>query len=176
MHEITIRHAQKSDALGIAEVQVRTWRSAYDWRIPSAHLDSLDIQQKAKKWETKIGTHIQRPILVACRDDIIVWFISGWESREKPEYDAEITAFYVRAEYQWQGIGKMLFVTMIQQFLELHYHSFYIWVLEHWPAIGFYEYMWGIYLDKKVEKIWDIEVTEVSYWWRDIQNLGKNLQ
>jgi hypothetical protein len=39
-------------------------------------------------------------ILVAIVDDEVIGFISGTTSREKEEYDAEITAFYMLDRYQ----------------------------------------------------------------------------
>ncbi len=58
--------------------------------------------------------------------------------------------------------------TMKIEFKKLWYSSFYILVLHNWPARKFYEKHGWIYIDKKVEKLWDIDVSEVSYGWKDI--------
>jgi GNAT superfamily N-acetyltransferase len=82
-----------------------------------------------------------RPIFVAIIDAQIVGFVSGSASREKQEYDAEITAFYVLDTYQGRGVGKLLFESMIEEFRKRNYISLYLWVLSEGPARGFYEYM-----------------------------------
>lgn len=167
MNTVTIRKANKEDAAPIALVQVKTWRSTYGWLISHSYLDSLDIEEKTEKWKYVIENS-QRLIFVACENKKVVWFISGWESYEKQGHDGEITAFYVLKEYQWQWIGKRLFYTMTREFLDLEYHSFYLWVLENGPARSFYEYMWWRYISTKKVKIGDDDIWEVSYGWKNI--------
>lgn len=168
MENILIRHAQEADALWIARVQVRTWQSAYAGLIHQDYLDVLDIWKKTEQWWWKIKIN-WRLIFVAEYREEIIWFISGWESREKEKYDGEIMAFYVLKEYQWNWIGTGLFEAMKIEFKGIWYNSFYLWVLHNWPARKFYEKIWGIYIDEKKEKIGDIEVVEVSYGWKNIE-------
>ncbi len=168
MKNIIIRHARPKDSLDIARVQVETWHTAYKWIIPDSYLSGLNIHNKAMKWEEGMIKEPNRPIFIAIIDDQVVGFVSGSTSCEKQEYDAEITAFYVLDMYQGKWIGKMLFKSMIEEFRKRTYGSFYLWVLSTGPARGFYEYMWGQYIDEKVEKKWEIELSEISYGWNNI--------
>jgi GNAT superfamily N-acetyltransferase len=165
MNNIIIRHARTQDAFSIAKVQVETWQSAYKWLIPQSHLDTLHVSQKAEKWERKIGLWV-KPIFVAEHDWEVVWFIAWWRSREKTSYDGEVMAFYVLESYQWSWIGSKLLENIKMEFKKLGFSSFYVWVLENGPARDFYEKKWGEYIDKKTEKLWNIEVVEVSYGWK----------
>lgn len=168
MQNIIIRHARPEDSRDIAKVQVETWHTAYRGIIPDSYLNAMDIENKSEKWRKGILREPTRPIFVATIDDEIIGFVSGGTSREKENYDAEITVFYVLDRYQGRWIGKMLFQRMIEEFRWKWYSSFYLWVHARGPARRFYEYMWGEYIDEKIEKKWEIEFSEVSYGWKNI--------
>lgn len=170
MENIVIRHAQVQDALWIARVQIDTWKSAYTGLIPQEHLDSLDIEKKIQKWNAKITSN-EESVFVAEHNTEIIWFITWWDSHSKWEYDWEIIVFYVLERFQWYWIGTRLFQEMIQEFKILWYNSFYVWVLENWPGRRFYQKQGGMYIDKKIEKIRDIEISEVSYGWKNLSKI-----
>ena len=100
MKNIVIRQARPGDSSEIARVQVETWRTAYRGIIPDSYLNAMEIKKRAAKWHEGILGEPNRPLFVATIDSEVIGFISGSASREKVEFDGEITAFYVIDIYQ----------------------------------------------------------------------------
>src|ERR1700680_2324328 len=105
---IVIRPARGGDAEAIARVRVDSWRETYRGMIPQAYLDAMKLEQSRALWEkvlTAGSTAVS--VFVAERGAEIVGFGSGNMLAEpKHGFDAELSAVYVRREFQRAGIGR----------------------------------------------------------------------
>lgn len=93
------------------------------------------------------------------------------ERERDPVYTAELYAFYLLKEQQGHGYGKVLFGTMVKQFLGQNHTAMLLWVLATNPACGFYEKMGGRYLKTKPIDIGGETLEEVAYGWDNLPNL-----
>lgn len=46
-----IRRAQKSDCKELAILHTASWREAYEGILPKMYLDSLHVEDRARRWE-----------------------------------------------------------------------------------------------------------------------------
>jgi hypothetical protein len=56
-----VRPATPADAGGIATVQVRAWRAAYQRILSDAFLRSLSIPARTTRWDTVLREAVRRP-------------------------------------------------------------------------------------------------------------------
>jgi L-amino acid N-acyltransferase YncA len=102
-----IRKAIASDAMGIAKVQVDTWRTTYQGIVPDDYLDSMTFENREHKWKEilKEGT-----VYVAEEKGKVCGFSCGGKQRSEnyPAYAGELYAIYLDQQYQRRGIGSLL--------------------------------------------------------------------
>jgi len=80
LEEFSVREAVPSDALGIAEVHVATWKISYRGALPDTLLASLSVPPRAERWANMLATRVttKQCVLVAeTRDGRIVGFASA---------------------------------------------------------------------------------------------------
>lgn len=120
-----IREASVADALGIAKVHVRTWKSAYRGLIPNSFLQSMSVEPRAKVWAKDLESPLPKThTLVAVWDDEIVGFIGVGTARgEGTENKGEIFAIYVDPQTQGRGIGSALMRSGIEILAKDHWKS-----------------------------------------------------
>src|ERR1700680_1157575 len=110
MSSIVIRPARAGDAEAIARVRVDSWRETYHGMIPQGYLDAMKLEESRALWEkvlTAGSTAVS--VFVAERGAEMVGFGSGNMLAEpKHGFDAELSAVYVRREFQRAGIGRRL--------------------------------------------------------------------
>jgi GNAT superfamily N-acetyltransferase len=154
---MNIRVAKIDDSPAIAEVHVRTWRSAYKNILPDELLNNLSIEKRTEAWKNGFEAADNGTAIVAELPDA---GIVGWAHFSKSRDDdngrcsvGEITGIYILSEYWRQGIGRGLFSYALAE-LRKHFSDVTIWVLrENHGAIAFYERM-GFFADggTKVEE------------------------
>lgn len=170
-----IRDGHEADAAAIARVHVDTWRATYTGIIPDSFLDNLSYERSEAFWRD----HLSTPAGIVCvaenDESQIVGFATGGQEREgNTQYQGEVYAIYLLAEYQRQGIGRQLIVAIARQLMEHGIYSMLIWVLADNPSRAFYETLGG-------QPVYDKEITvggatfvEVAYAWQDIRPLADN--
>ncbi len=140
-----IRRADVADALRIAEVHVRCWKVAYRGLLPQDLLDSLDPQQRVRRWEVTLeqSSWPAGGTLVAEEADRLVGFAKLCPTRDSDQDPAavgEVASFYVSPEVWGQGVGRALMEASSGTLVAAGFLTASLWVLDNNArAIGFYE-------------------------------------
>ena len=109
------RQASVSDAIGIAKVQVSTWRNAYASIIDPCFLANLDIEQVTKSQTERIETDGAHRLVAVIDGEVIGYAVSGIKKDEPFDNEWFLYALYVLPECQGLGIGKALVDATKQQ-------------------------------------------------------------
>ena len=82
--EYKIRKAKISDAYGITNVHVKSWKETYKGLVEDDYLKGLSIEERSKKWKEWLNPSKTSWSFVAINlDKKVVAFISGGFSRNK---------------------------------------------------------------------------------------------
>ena len=77
-----IREAEVSDAKGIAEVTVASWRVAYRGLLPDSLLDNLPVEDRESRWKRRISEHSWQTLVLAQKGRVI-GFVAFGASRDE---------------------------------------------------------------------------------------------
>ena len=161
-----IRKARIEDAQSIAEVRTKSWQSTYRGIVSDAYLDNMDIAKVTELWKQIIA---QNPCVYVAETDHIVGFGSAGKNRHPAiTADGEIYLLYLLKECQGIGIGKMLFLELIQQLYSQSMKSMLIMVLRDNPSKHFYIHMGGRLIKEEEVEIGGQKLIEEAYMWDDI--------
>jgi ribosomal protein S18 acetylase RimI-like enzyme len=111
--DVSVRVAWADDATGIAEVQVRAWRQAYDGLLPQELLDGMEPQQFAAAWHTSLNhpQDARNRVLVALERNSIRGFAVTSPAADPdcdPIADGEVSELTVDPAQTRQGHGSRL--------------------------------------------------------------------
>ena len=194
---IRIRQAVDSDARGIAQVHIDSWRSTYAGIVPAEHLAGLDYEEREARWHRILADRRQNAFVAEDQDSRIIGFASGGPERSAspsesstascsddpqidsggpepntaPEYSAELYAIYIDEPRQRQGVGGRLVAALCSWFLSRGWHSMLTWVLAANPSRDFYEVLGGEEVRVETIAIGGTELVEIAYGWSDIAPL-----
>ncbi len=85
-----------------------------------------------------------------------------------PPYEGEVTAIYVLKEYHSLGLGKQLFMRLLQHLSSMNIHSAIVWVLADNPARYFYEQLGAkLVVEQHLIKMGDKNLNMVAYGWEN---------
>lgn len=169
MHEVVIRAAGPSDARGIAEVHISSWKAAYTGLIPQETIDQLDIDQRERGWQNLLdksnAMEAQRRGWVAVGDNRIIGFavtqVSSDEDLDRSTH--ELSALYLEPAVWRSKIGTRLLEIAEETLREAGIHTAVLWVLEaNEGATGFYEAR-GWMRDKRDPSFRHFRVPAVRY-------------
>ncbi|MFJ7753862.1 N-acetyltransferase family protein [Peribacillus muralis] len=167
-----IRKAMENDVKGIAHVHVNSWQSTYAGILPHHYLASLNIETRMKNWQRNLKMLHNATFVAENSDGEIIGFASGGpEQTNDPHIQGEVYAIYFLKEYQRQGLGKQMIKTVIDELMKMGHKNLIIWALKDNPSCGFYETLGGLAVAEKTVKMAGIELTEVGYGWKDIQDI-----
>lgn len=162
-----IRSAIVDDAKQIAKVRIDTWRTAYKGMLSEEYLNSMDYEEREKKFRKFLEENNQNKFINVYEDvktNEVVGFIWFGIPREDLEFDSEIYALYVYDSFQKQGIGKQLINFAIGKFKEMGREKMILWAIkENLNARKFYERMGGKLTKEKVNSINGQDVNECAY-------------
>lgn len=170
-----IRAAKLSDASGIAKVHVDSWRTTYKNIIPDEFLNKLSYQRREELWSNNIP---EGNVFVAENDEgKIVGFSSGCKERsgKYKEYQGELSSIYILKDFQGQGIGMSLAMSVIKELEKLGINTMLVFVLEDNNSRLFYEAMGGKIIDKVEVEIAGKKLIELVYGWDNISIISKSL-
>jgi GNAT superfamily N-acetyltransferase len=178
MSSIVIRAARASDAEAIARVRVESWRETYRGLIPQAYLDAMQLEASRAMWEKVLaaGSHAIS-VFVAERGAEVIGFGSGNMLAEpKHGFDAELSAIYIRREFQHAGVGRRLVAEIAASQRALGAHGLIVWVIAgNKAARVFYERL-GAELVIEQPFQWDgMDLVEAGYGWRNLDALAAEL-
>jgi GNAT superfamily N-acetyltransferase len=142
---VEIRTVADSDIEAIAELNVRTWRSAYAGIVPPESLAALDPAAVAERRRS-------RPVppggttLVATEAGAVIGVAASGPLRVSgSEFDTghgELYALYVDHDHQGAGTGRALITATREHLKKAGFPDMLLWVFEeNHPARGFYERM-----------------------------------
>ncbi|MFE6615297.1 GNAT family N-acetyltransferase [Amycolatopsis sp. NPDC057786] len=121
----TIRPATVEDAWPIAEVNVRSWQSAYQGLLPELYLRDLSVEGRAARWQRTLADPAnQGDILVLVEDGTLLGFTAVDRIR------GELRAIYLDPDRWGMGLGKMLLDTAVAALRESGHREATLWVLD----------------------------------------------
>ena len=178
MSSSLIRPARTSDAEAIAQVRVDSWRETYRGMIPQAYLDAMQLEASRAMWEKVLtaGSHAVS-VFVAERSAEIIGFGSGnMLAQSKHGFDSELSAIYIRREFQRAGIGRRLVAEIAFSQRALDASGLIVWVIAgNKAARAFYERL-GAELAIEQAFQWDgMDLVEAGYGWRNLDALTADL-
>jgi L-amino acid N-acyltransferase YncA len=171
---IAIRRATTADAPAIAAVRIDAWRTTYRGLIPDAYLDGMQLEQSTALWDRVLSAgRNDTSVFVAEKDGRVIGFAAGNMLKE-PGYDldAELSAVYLRREFQRAGVGRRLVAAVAGAQREHGAHGLIAWVIAgNKGARAFYEELGGTLLVEQPFE-WDgMPLVEAGYGFADIDAL-----
>jgi GNAT superfamily N-acetyltransferase len=172
---IDIRPASAADARSIAQVRIDSWRTTYRGLIPDAYLDAMEVDASVAMWERVLSAQdTPVSVFVASHDGEVVGFAAGNALKEaRHGADAEITAVYLRREYQHAGIGRRLLAAVVDAQRRHGATAMIVWVIAgNKNARRFYEELGGeLVIEQPFQ--WDgMDLVEAGYVFRDLPALA----
>ncbi|MBE1575228.1 GNAT family N-acetyltransferase [Amycolatopsis roodepoortensis] len=120
-----IRPATVEDAWPIAEVNVRSWQSAYQGLLPELYLRDLSVEGRAARWQRTLADPAnQGDILVLVEDGTLLGFTAVDRIR------GELRAIYLDPERWGTGLGRLLLDTAVAALRESGHREATLWVLD----------------------------------------------
>jgi GNAT superfamily N-acetyltransferase len=177
---IVIRPARAGDAEAIARVRVDSWRETYRGMIPQAYLDAMKLEESRALWEKVLtaGSNAVSVLVVEHGADIIGFASGNMLAEPKHGFDAELSAVYVRREFQGAGLGRRL---VSQTAIALSRrargaNSLIVWVIAgNKGARAFFERL-GAELVVEQAFQWDgMDLVEAGYGWRALDGITADL-
>ncbi len=163
------REATLDDVAGLAEVQVSSWKTAYQGKIPPSYLGGMTVVQEAKEWIRILQNSTTKTILAQQTDKGVVGFVNfgNYRDDDLPKDEvAEIRALYVHPEHWRKGIGKKLTELAIQDCKKSGYKQLVLWVLDSNESAQLFYQSLGFQLDGGVKtdgRIPDFELRESRF-------------
>jgi GNAT superfamily N-acetyltransferase len=171
---IAIRRATPQDAPAIADVRIASWRHTYRGLIPDAYLDGMQLEHSIALWDRVLTAgKNSTSVFVAENDGVVVGFAAGNMLAEpRYELDAELSAAYVRREFQRAGIGRRLVAAVAGAQREHGAHGLIVWVIAgNKGARAFYEALGATLLVEQPFEWEGMPLVETGYGFADIDAL-----
>jgi len=172
---IVIRRAASRDAEAIARVRIDGWRTSYRGLIPAAYLDGMQVDASTALWDKVLAAGPNpASVFVASHGDEVIGFAAGSLLAE-PKFglNTELTAVYLRREFQRVGLGRRLIAAVVDAQRALGAAGMIVWVIAaNKPARAFYEALGAELLVEQAYQ-WDgMDLLEAAYGWRDLDALA----
>ncbi len=182
---VSIRSSETSDAIGLARVQVETWRDAYVGILPDDSLIGLDGMRAAVRW-TRLVAGLEEPerLSVAEVDGDVVGFCHGGGGRRAvsaalgaDDRMAEVYALYVDPNYQGLGLGRALLGHVAQGLESDGFGALTILTLEaNRHGRRFYDTLGGVAGDPVPSVVSGAPIDQTPYVWADISVLVRRIE
>jgi GNAT superfamily N-acetyltransferase len=175
-----IRDARATDAVGMARVNVESWKSAYAGVVPQDYLDSVSFEQRVSTWQARLSDPSKiMPgwfYIVAEEDKAIIGLAGGGPERSGSKtYTGEIGAIYLLKSHQGRGVGHQLITAVALRLKKQGHNSMLVWVLRENPYRAFYEALGGKQFAQRQINIGGADLIEVAYGWRDLSIFKKTV-
>jgi GNAT superfamily N-acetyltransferase len=111
--DVSARVAWADDAVAVAAVQVRAWRTSYADLLPAEVLDSLDVEEMATGWADALNRpgDARHRVLVALERNLVTGFVVTGPAND-PDCDpvavGEVVDLTVDPHQRGQGHGSRL--------------------------------------------------------------------
>ena len=172
---IVVRRAAPRDAEAIAGVRIDGWRTSYRGLVPAAYLDGMQVDASTALWDKILNAGPNSAsVFVAAHGDEVIGFAAGnMLSEPKFGLNSELTAVYLRREFQRVGLGRRLIAAVVEAQRALGATGMIVWVIAgHKQARAFYEALGAELLVEQAFE-WDgMDLLEAGYGWRDLTALA----
>jgi ribosomal protein S18 acetylase RimI-like enzyme len=168
MSAITIRAARPGDARRIARLDVETWRAAYAGILATPFLVGLSAQRREVGWATVIEREPRDVRVAVDGDGAIVGFGSCGRNRDSAEHAGEVFTLYVSPDWQNQGIGRALLLSLFERLVAQGCASAIVWVLRDNPGRFFYRRLGGREVRHKNFVVGGKRIVAAGYAWPDL--------
>lgn len=182
--EVGIRPAESGDALGLARVQIDTWRDAYVGVLPDDTLLDLDEMRAAVRW-TRVVNTLRAPeaLSVAEFEGKVIGFCHGGTGRrtvaeavDREGPVAEIYALYVDPSFQGLGIGRALLAAVTRRLIAHGFESLALLTLAaNRHGRRFYDHIGGAAGEAIPSVVIGSPADQVPYFWPDMERLVQRL-
>ena len=140
-----VRRARRSDALAIADVVVRAWKTAYVGLLPQDYLDALEPGDRLPQWEQTLARSTWPAVLVAEDNGAVVGSCSfgptGDEDLDRQSV-GEVHTLYLDPSRWGRGEGKALLGAATDELRQAGFDRATLWVLgTNAQARRFYEHL-----------------------------------
>jgi GNAT superfamily N-acetyltransferase len=163
---VQVREAVADDALGVAQVHIRSWQAGYRGLISQSYLDALRPEDRAGRYAFGRMTFDGPFTLVAVDGTAICGHVTTGKSRDADAQGAgEIWAIYVDPSLWGTGVGRSLMAAAGDQLRRSGYGEASLWVLAgNARARRFYELVgWQLDGAERTDIIGGVPVREVRY-------------
>jgi ribosomal protein S18 acetylase RimI-like enzyme len=168
MSAITIRAARPGDASRIARLDVETWRAAYAGILATSFLVGLSARRREVGWETVIERE-PRDVRVAVEaGGDIIGFGSCGRTRDGTGRTGEVFTLYVAPDWQNQGVGRALLLSLFERLVAQGCVAAIIWVLRDNPGRFFYQRLGGRETRRKQFVVGGKRIEAAGYAWPDL--------
>ena len=187
MKQITasIRPAETLDAIGLARVQIETWRDAYVGILPDDTLVGLDEMRAAVRW-TRLVAGLEEPerlSVAVVEGDVVAFCHGGAGRRGVPEVFgtsdrmAEVYALYVDPSYQSLGLGRALLGHVAQGLESDGFDSLTVFTLAtNRHGRRFYQSLGGVAGEAMPSVVSGAPIEQTPYVWSDISVLVRHIE
>ncbi|KRC56777.1 MULTISPECIES: GNAT family N-acetyltransferase [unclassified Nocardioides] len=132
--DVSVRVGWPADAAGIAEVQLRSWRSRYDGRL-AAQLDEqgIGVDDLAEAWRSTLARPPQarqRALVALVRDTVVGFALTGpnTDPDADPSADGEIGELTIDPDTTRAGHGSRLLQACVDTLLADRFARAVVWV------------------------------------------------
>ena len=163
-NQIEIRNLTANDVLGVAQIKVDGWRTAYKGIMDDEFLNSLDVETQAQQFAECVGSN---NFIVAILNGEVVGFCRFiYDNSLSPNIDyadCELTAIYVRPDLKNQGIGTRMFKEVVKRFKDKNKTTMILWCLaDNVNSVEFYKHMGGEIKEERMVDVGDKQYKEVG--------------
>jgi GNAT superfamily N-acetyltransferase len=135
----------------------------------------MDLDASTALWERVLAAESSAAsVFVAAHGDEVIGFAAG-NALAEPKHgaDAELTAVYLRREFQRAGVGRRLVAAVVDAQRERGATAMIVWLIAgNKAARSFYEGL-GAQLVIEQPFQWDgLDLVEAGYLWRDLGALA----
>lgn len=117
-----VRPARLSDADGIADVHIRSWRETYSGIIPDRFMDDAARESRRLMWESILSlAPLPGSVVIAERDERMIGFAFAGPAEHPdaiksvpPARNLHLYSIYLLAEEQGAGIGAALLEAVLK--------------------------------------------------------------